>query len=284
MFGLIKLKKKKKKRKPAKREPGSRIKGLTEDEMGQLLAAARAYRAARPNGPPLAITIAGRTDGAGAQALGVLSAMLWARGTGARYLHTPFSRMAHAIDSRQEWAKRWEAFLNLGRGETPVPPDASLIPAEDFLRDPELAAMPRAVVAAQSLHWKEFQTPNALHDLRPALRAKYRASRKSDLAVHRGPPGALTMAIHIRRGDITLDHPRRRHFYTQDDPILNTIEGVRAVLGALGRDVQINVYSEGPPDMFTAFAAAGCRLHLDGDAFEAFHNLVKADIDRKSVV
>ncbi len=42
--------------------------------------------------------------------------------------------------------------------------------------------------------------------------------------------------------------------------------------------MRVNLFSEGPPEVFAAFAAADCRLYLDSDPFEAFHNLASADI------
>jgi hypothetical protein len=259
-------------------EPTVHLQDLSADTLRQLLSAVRTYRASRADAPPLAITCRGRVDGAGAQALGILSAFLWAGATGCRYLHTPFATMDHARGSQTEWAAQWEPFFNLGRDEARVPKNAVVMPAEAFIRDPDACVKAGAVLAARSFHWSAFQTPKALHRLRRRLRTKYHAAAKCGLALHRGPVGALTVAVHVRRGDVTADHPRRGHFYTHDAPILNTIASVRAVAATMGRAVHVNLFSEGPPDMFNAFAAAGCRLHLDGDPFEAFHNMVSADI------
>ena len=45
---------------------------------------------------------------------------------------------------------------------------------------------------------------------------------------------------------------------------MSTIEGVRAVARDLGRTLHLNLFSEGPADMFAPpFAAANCTLHLD---------------------
>lgn len=244
----------------------------------ELIAAVAAYQASRPGDPPLSITCRGRVDGGGAQALAVLSALLWAEATGCRYLHTPFASVGHAVGSRQAWAAKWEAFLNLGLGETPVPVDARIISVEEFLRDPAARAEPGIVLASEDFHYHSFQTPTALERLRPAFRAKYHAADKSSFTLHRGPSDALVVAVHVRRGDVTADHPQRKQFYTSDDVNLRTIELVRSVAAVRGRRVDVHIFSEGPAEMFSAFAAADCRLHLDGDALEAFHNLVSADI------
>lgn len=265
------------KRKPIKRHRLLKIKkGLGERELRQVLAAMRAHQAAHPAASPISITCLGRHDGAGAQALGVISALLWAEATGGRYLHTPFAVMDHAVSATyEEWAARWERFMNLGHGERRVPRSARIIPARDLLNRPETLAKPGTVLAATYFHWREFQTPEALERLRPLLRRKYYSRSKSGVRIHRGASGGLMVAIHVRRGDITED---RRHFYTHNDLVMNTIEGVRAVARDLGRTLHLNLFSEGPAEMFAPFAAAGCTLHLDRDPFEAFHNLVSADI------
>jgi len=251
-------------------------KGLGEPELRQVLAAIRAHQAAHPAAAPISITCLGRHDGAGAQALGIISALLWAEATGGRYLHTPFAVMAHAVGvTREEWAARWERFLNLGHGERRVPRRARIIPARDPLTKPETLTKPGTVLAAPYFHWREFQTPDALERLRPLLRRKYYSRSKSGVRLHRGASDSLMVAIHVRRGDITEG---RRKFYTHNDLVMNAIEGVRAVARDLGRTLHLNLFSEGPEEMFAPFAAAGCTLHLDRDPFEAFHNLVSADI------
>ena len=264
------------KRKPIRRHRLLKIKkGLTEQELQQVLAAVRAYQAAHRAASPISITCLGRHDGAGAQALGVISALLWAGATGCRYLHTPFAQMAHGVDAtREEWAARWERFLNLGHGERRVPRSARIVPARDLLTKPETLAKPGTVLAASYFHWPEFQTPKALERLGPLLRRKYYARSKSGVPIHRGAPGSLTVAIHVRRGDVT----ERRAFYTPNQLVMPAVEGIQAVARDLGRTVHMNLFSEGPEEMFAPFAAAGCQLHLDRDPFEAFHNLVTADI------
>src|SRR5689334_8732470 len=56
----------------------------------------------------IGVTCQGRGDGAGAQATGVISAMLLARVAGCRYLHSPFTSVSHAAGHRGDWARLWE--------------------------------------------------------------------------------------------------------------------------------------------------------------------------------
>src|SRR5262245_5531941 len=67
-----------------------------------------------PLSPEIAVTCRGKRDGAGAQAMAVISALAMARLSGCRYLHSPFTSMAHAEGPREDWAQRWEAFFNFG--------------------------------------------------------------------------------------------------------------------------------------------------------------------------
>jgi len=244
----------------------------------ELIGAVAAYHAARPDLPPLAVTCRDRKDGAGAQALGVASALLWANATGCRYVHTPFARVGHAVGNRQAWTAKWEAFFNLGQGESPAPASGRYVSIREFLQEPLAYADPGTILAAGGYHCPRLQTPAALQELRSLLRTKYYAIDRSHLARRRDRVGALTVAVHVRRGDVTLADPRRVLRYTADEGILRTIEGVRAIAAVLSRRARIYLYSEGKPDAFAAFAAAGCRLRLSMNTFKTFHHLVEADI------
>jgi hypothetical protein len=115
--------------------------------------------------------------------------------------------------------------------------------------------------------------PESIEELRARLRAKYFASDKSAVRVHRRD-GALGVAVHLRRGDVAPGH----HRFLPDAVGLATIGALRATIESLGHAAIFNLFSEGEPDQFAPYAAAGCVLHLGPDPFEAFHNLVVADI------
>lgn len=225
----------------------------------------------------LRITCAGKNDGVGAQALAVISALAFAASNNCRYLHTPFRTIAHAEGDPVSWAARWEAFLGLGHGETAVPDDALLAPLRQFVRahrrDPSRMDDPRTVVRAPHFSAAGVQDADAYQRLMPKLRAKYYSSDKSALPLFR-EEDAITVAVHVRRGDIAAG--RRR--YIPDAPILNTIAGLRSVIGSIGRKAHINIFSQGTADMFRPYRDAGCHVHLDTDPFVSFHNLVTADV------
>jgi hypothetical protein len=216
----------------------------------------------------IGITCRGRRDGAGNQAMEYALAMAYARSTGCRYLHTPFAIMDHAAGGAwRAWADRWERFLDLGAGEALVPAGAELAAPRDIVANPAFYADRPIAIAAEA-----FMSVGWLP--RAELRAKYWRNPKRHIPLHHGPAGSLTVAIHVRRGDVGPHHPR----YVPDEVALCTIERMRRLADEMRCRLHFNVYSEGAAEDFAAYAAAGCRLHLRIDAFEAFHNMVTADI------
>ncbi len=184
--------------------------------------------------------------------------------------------MSHAEGSSEDWARRWEAFLNLGDGETPVAEDAEFVSLADLSQDPGAYAG-RPIVIAEHVFGLPGEDGIRIRDaLRSDLRAKYWRSPKVAIPSHRGPAGGFTIAIHVRRGDVTS--ARNANRYAPDDVVLRQIERMKQGLTPFGRPLTLNVYSEGKAEDFLRFAEAGCHLHISRDPFETFHNMVTADI------
>jgi hypothetical protein len=225
--------------------------------------------------PEIGVTCRGKVDGAGAQATAKISAMAVAKFVGCRYFHAPFTSMSHAEGAREDWAQRWEAFLNLGAGERMVPEDAEPVRLAAAVADPALYAG-RPIVIVERM----FRLPGAANwrvrdGLRDALRAKYWGSPKTAIPSHRAPAG-FTAAIHVRRGDVNPHSHVER--YVRDEAVLRHVARLREAMAPFGRPLNINIYSEGAAEDFRAFADAGCNLHISADTFETFHNMVTADI------
>jgi hypothetical protein len=226
-------------------------------------------------GPGIGVTARGRKDGAGAQAMAILSAMAMARFVGCSYLHSPFASVAHAEGTPQDWARRWESFLNFGDGEALVPTDAELVPMSVALHDPD-AYRGRPIVIVEPVFDLSGEVGVAIRDgLRGALRAKYWRSPKAAIPSHRAPQG-LTAAVHLRRGDVSLTRNANR--YAHDEVVLRQIARLRDAVAPFGRMLTVNLYSQGSVEDFRAFTDAGCILHVSEDTFESFHNMVTADI------
>lgn len=224
----------------------------------------------------IAFACARRTDGAGGQGMAIVACMALARYSGCRYLHAPFVTMAHALGAPEDWALRWERFLNFGDGEATVPADAEPITLEELVHHPE-AYQDRPVVVAQRMFYLPRKPLAPVLDaLRSDLRTRYQRSDKSGMTLHRGPPGSTIVAVHLRRGDVT--EASVSHRYVPEKTALNTILRLRKAVAPLGRPLHINLYSQGAKEQFQAFADIGCHLRIDVDPFETFHNLVAADI------
>jgi hypothetical protein len=240
------------------------------------LASLRAFLAGRPE-LRLPITCTGRIDGAGGQALSIFSALAFAHNHRCRYLHTPFRLVDHVEGDAEQWTRAWETFLGLGRGEAAIPADAEIVPLSAFVRlcrrGSGYVPGPRMVVQAPSFGYAEMAKSKTLCHLKPLLRTKYLDGDKSAMSVLR-TDGAINVAVHVRRGDVGPDDRR----YTADAPILATIAEARAVIAATGQAATIHLFSEGKPEQFLPYSAAGCVLHLSTDPFEAFHSLVIADV------
>jgi len=227
-------------------------------------------------GPGIGVTCRGKVDGAGAQAMAAISAMAVARFAGCRYFHSPFTSMSHAIGAREDWARRWEGFLNFGDGEALVPENAEPAPLALVVKDPAAYTGRPIVIVERLFALLGGAGERIREDLRSDLRAKYWRSPKAGIPSHRGPADGLTIAIHVRRGDVTRTNNANR--YTPDTVVLRQIERVKRTLAPLGRPLTLNLYSEGATADFRAFADAGCHLHTSEDALETFHNMVTADI------
>jgi hypothetical protein len=225
--------------------------------------------------PDIAVTCRGKNDGAGAQASRVVSAMLMARIAGCRYLHSPFVNMGHAEGTREDWAQRWERFLNFGDGETLVPEDAEMVSLSAAIGDPAAYAG-RPIVVVERAFILPNDVPTEINEsLRSDLRARYWRSPKTAIPSHRAASG-FTVAIHLRRGDVNTTRNTNR--YIADEVVLRHIARLRRALAPFGRPATLNLYSEGAEADFGAFADAGCALHISEDPFEALHNMVIADI------
>jgi hypothetical protein len=111
--------------------------------------------------------------------------------------------------------------------------------------------------------------PEAYRDVIPELRKRYYH--------HRSPVknSVLTIAVHVRRGDVTVQHHRR---YTPIAKVVRTTERILSAMKGSGRQVRIVVHSVGCAEEFAPLRGLGVELNLYGDAIATFRQLVEADI------
>lgn len=227
--------------------------------------------------PTLALTCRGKTDGAGAQANACISAMAVAEATGLTYLHTPFQRVEHAEGDPDEWTRKWEEFFGLGEGERVIPPEHEAVGLKAFLDQPKLWRREGLTLAAPHYQGVCNAHPDLYTAIIPRLRRKYAAHDKSRLALDRGDE-QVTVAIHIRRGDVSKSDPVTSGRFTDDARIAHTVSRLQNAIMAQGLTARCHIYSEGRPEDFARFTDLGCRLHVGRDAFETIHNLAMSDV------
>jgi hypothetical protein len=237
---------------------------------------------------PLRITVADRSDGAGAQAHTIMSAMNFARAFGHTYVHTPFQAIDHAERPMPEWVAAWEQLFKLGEGEVRADAGArGVLNYSSF--HPRLYHLVSEFMSALSVrrmrisgrhadlenHFQPFLyhsdcQPDTYNAIIPALRQKYyldaAPAKKEDV---------LRVAVHMRRGDVSRVHPQR---YTPITAVAATLRAVKSVLESRGLDYTIELYSQGPWNDFVELLALGVQPRLNEDAVWTMQQLVEADI------
>ena len=215
--------------------------------------------------PDTVFTAIARKDGVGSQVLSRLTIQAAARDLGIEYVHTPFGSIAHGEGDPQQWRQRCEAAFNLGaqlRFREDV--DLPLIDFRDYVFRKDLWSAPHMI---EFTHMYEYcdRYPERLLEITGgnAPARKFVSPR-------------LTMAVHVRRGDVSLDMTSER--YVSADRIYSTVVAANEALKAAGFECEIDIYSNGDASEFKAFSERGMRLHLDKGALETFAEMKKADV------
>lgn len=202
------------------------------------------------------------TEGAGCQALQVMRAIAFARAFGLRYVHTPFEVMAHADRPMPEWVVAWESFFNLGAGETPCSAEISgLMNLTFYVHDIDLS------LGSQ----KRMESLNRFFETTiPEFRQKYYLNKSPRAA------GAFTVAVHIRRGDVTAR--QNSDMYTSSATILRKVLAVKSILDAQGVPARIRFFSQGAIEDFPELSHLDAEFFLDVDPLWTMQELIEADI------
>lgn len=221
----------------------------------------------------LHVTAAGKRDGAGAQAIARISALVFARAFGLTYAHTPFETLAHAELPLPEWLSAWETLLGLGRGE-PLAADCPFprVDLETYASDPRLWKEDRLLVVR---HYHTFWSlcPAAGDAVLPVLREKYRAA-----AGARVPGARLEVCAHVRRGDVRQGDADTGHRFTRNAAVGATLGAVEASLAAAGLPARVRIFSQGVEADFSELRGPGREFCLNTPALDTFRALADADV------
>ena len=216
------------------------------------------------------ITCAGRSDGAGMQALAYMSTINFAQAFGAIYVHSPFECVDHAPGNMQEWAAAWEAQFNFGEGAQKLDPETDIvIDYADYLSGKQKLCA-RSVLRFQQCWWLNRRYPDSFQASLRAFGERFQRLDQADRS------DKVVIAVHVRRGDVANDLNAKR--FTANTSILARIARLQRVLAALQLDYVVDVYSQGDAAAFAEFSQLGCRLHLDADAVWTMRRLADADV------
>jgi hypothetical protein len=202
-----------------------------------------------------------RREGAGSQALMIMNAINFARSSGLTYMHTPFTIIHHADRPMVEWATAWETLFNFGAGE-------AVCEAE---RREVVSYCHNFTALHLCLGWshRSDELAQNFRAIIPEFRRKYylnKSPRTTD---------EMTVAVHIRRGDISGDNPS---YFTSNETVFRTITSVITLLEAHKLKYRIRVYSQGSRSDFAELSLLDVEFFLDVDAIWTMKQLIEADV------
>lgn len=241
-----------------------------------------------------------------------IGVMHYARAHGGRYLHLPFLDVAHRESdpvgrgmTPQQWARRWETFLNLGNGE----PSLNTIAANRLFGRSKIRWVPgqegtvwndppdgsRVVVPTsfefirQPGAWEYSVEPEVVETVRERFRNAGEIERPADVDER-----TLVVAIHIRRGDVwrvvrgASSQPDEGHRvrFVEEDYYVRIMARIARTLSAVGKKARFHVFTDGTEADFDRFRfLSGQRASLTIEDFgtidditfhsgdDAFHTL-----------
>lgn len=159
-----------------------------------------------------------------------------------------------------EWANAWEALFNLGAGESVC--GAERHDAVNFCYNfNELDRF--------GWRWRGDEMADRFKASVPEFRRKYYLNKSPDTTE------GLTVAVHVRRGDVSAAYPE---YFTSNETILQSIAEVKSILDIHQVKYKIRVYSQGNSADFADFHLIGAELSLDADSLWTMKELIEADI------
>jgi hypothetical protein len=85
----------------------------------------------------------------------------------------------------------------------------------------------------------------------------------------------VTVAVHIRRGDVTADNP---YYFTSNARVLGIITALKSLLETHTLNYRIRVYSQGNRSDFAELSLPDVDFFLDVDAIWTMQQLIEADV------
>lgn len=230
------------------------------------------------------ITCAGRNDGGGAQIHGVISTQLFAHDFNIKYIHTPFSAIEHKPKewTKQRWINAWESYFNLGSAYLGI--NSAKVEQYVFVHSAMKALMlltysrdPQLIVVVHDCHdyadlWPEKYLP-FLKEV--GLIKNYpKNNNNTNNSIGTNGHRSLTVAVHLRRGDVSLSENKTR--YTSNKEIRILLSFIQEKYPQIYLDVTIYSNSSDGDSLQRDFPE--CRVDCKSDPFDVLTNLRSADI------
>lgn len=245
-----------------------------------------------------------RRDGVGIQAFVRICVMFLSQQVDAAYLHLPFLEVQHQFNdpigrsvSRLDWAKRWEAFLNLGQDEYSISDLArriglrsfaekmvdenshfgkvgvpSRLALADFLQgDVNCNVRVRDINIFDLRFFREAVDPGLAFDSAfvERLQAKFDANGYVP-SQWLYDDQYFEVAVHVRRGDVWEAYKAgdqrwgERVRFMSEDYYVNLLHRLLLLSTASSRPLRLHIFSDGQPTDFPQFTFVGDRVaYLD---------------------
>ena len=224
------------------------------------------------------MSAAGREDGGGAQIHGQISAIAAAAAFGLPYVHTPLGKIEHSDGrSDEEWASGWNEYFGLAAlGSGPGGDGATWVQVPRWTPAVLSSARRRDTVLAAP-HFHDFTDvfPAVLHRSRPSLRAAQASSGRT-MGLPHFDPDLSSIAVHVRRGDVTVRRNADR--FSSAGRIEHLIS--MATASARKARTQVVLFSQTADEDLTQLADRDSRIRvcLEPDVFVVLDHLLAADV------
>lgn len=228
------------------------------------------------------ITCSGKTDGMGAQALAIYSAMLYAHIFKLEYYHTPIKSVEHNYDNDPNFTKKIEDFFSFSKDEHLISESTSkctIIDLDNFtFKTFRLILLylftNNSIFILKKSHFHNYTNKHVdrYNTIKSYLKTKYYTTFKVNN--YKANSSVVNIVIHIRRGDVGMNDKAR---YTNNQEIKDKILYCKSYLEAQNMNPDFKILSQGNEDDFIELKEIA-SIHLNGNIFEDFNEMVQADI------
>lgn len=221
------------------------------------------------------ITCAGKTDGGGAQLHACISTAVFANSLNLNYHHTPLIKVEHNHENDLSWEQKWESYLDLGNIYINRQHSIDYVVTEDYFE--AVNKIYESIVNDTCLnlqvphcHAYSDGAPIEFYDVLKKIQDHFFLQKKTDLIYQ---STCFNIAIHARRGDVSLDKWSER--YTSGENIARLINHLRHCFKK--NTPQFYIFSSASDAGLEALRSNDVVLITELDVFSVLDHLVYAD-------